>query len=658
MPDSIFVFLAVFSFIGLGSALVLCNFLIRSRRKRTLSDEARRDLAAQLESAIEQAAVDRAARKSAQGMIDGAPLAEEIGHRNNLVNIGYHIASMLLKTQADDDTDTETAIMKSMECLGHSVYVDRVQIWKNERIDASLHFVLRYEWLSEVGKKKTLLPSGLKFPYSEKPEWERMFLRGEYINGPLSELPPSDQAFLEAYEMKAIVIIPLFQQDQFWGLFSVDDCKRERTFTEEEINIFQSISLMMASAFQRDEMYKNLQTTAERLKQALREANEANRSKSEFLSNMSHEIRTPMNAIIGMSDLLQNETMTERQRDYVQDISTSAHSLLDIINDILDMSKIEAGKMELIPVDFDFLAMLDNVTSMFQYIAKQKGIDFLFEKSGNVPKYQFGDDIRLRQVITNICGNAIKFTSKGYVKFQVIANDDTLTFVIEDTGVGIKKEKMPELFHSFAQVDTKKNRNVTGTGLGLSISKSFVDMMGGDVTFESEYGRGTTFTVVIPRNEGNRDMIRSEAKQRRTLEAPDAKVLVVDDNQFNLKVAQGLLKLCSIEAKTAMSGKTAIEMVQQTDFDIVFMDHMMPEMDGVETTARIRSLSGKYEHLTIVALTANAVSGAKEMFMRNGFNGFLPKPIDPDKLAETLVEWLPAEKLKGERVGDASLKIS
>ncbi|MDR2532461.1 MAG: response regulator [Oscillospiraceae bacterium] len=376
-------------------------------------------------------------------------------------------------------------------------------------------------------------------------------------------------------------------------------------------------------------------------------AETANRAKSSFLASMSHEIRTPMNAIIGMLELLTHESLNSRQMSYVKDINHSATSLLTIINDILDMSKIESGKMQLAPVDYDFLALLDNIHSMFTYVSEEKGLKFIFEVDNKMPRYLFGDDIRLRQVLINICGNAVKFTEKGYVQLRVINSDDTLIFKISDTGVGIRNEDIDRLFSAFQQTDSAKNRGIIGTGLGLAICKSFVELKGGNITVESEYGKGSTFIITIPLIEGNSEKAKATATPKgKKLSAPKAQVLVVDDNEFNLKVAVGLLNLSGINAKTASSGLIALEMVQQADFDIIFMDHMMPEMDGVETTAAIRALGGKFKQPIIIALTANAVHGVKDFFLANGFNDFVPKPIDVRELVSVLEKWLPEDMLE------------
>jgi CheY-like chemotaxis protein len=310
------------------------------------------------------------------------------------------------------------------------------------------------------------------------------------------------------------------------------------------------------------------------------------------------------------------------------------------------MSKIEAGKLTLNPIDYDFYALADNIKSMFKFVSQKKGIDFKFECEKTVPNYLFGDDIRLRQILTNICGNAVKFTEKGHVKLKIFKDGDWLVLAISDTGMGIRKEDIPKLFSAFAQADAMKNRGITGTGLGLSICKSFVEMMGGKITIDSEYGQGTVFTITIPIVPGNQENVKlASEKREQKLEAPNAKLLLVDDNEINIKVASGLLGLLKITPKTAFSGREAVEMVQQEQFDIVLMDHMMPEMDGIEATSIIRNLGEKYEELPIIALTANAIQGAKQMFLSNGFSGFLSKPINVQELNETLITWLPPEKV-------------
>nr|AGS52972.1 sensory box histidine kinase/response regulator [uncultured bacterium contig00030] len=371
-------------------------------------------------------------------------------------------------------------------------------------------------------------------------------------------------------------------------------------------------------------------------------AEEAVEAKARFLANTSHEIRTPMNAIIGMAELLLSEKLTPTQLRHVQNIHISANALLDIVNDILDISKLEAGKLNLVPEHYNINALLDNVDSMVQFLLRDKNIAYTMNIEGQLPKCLYGDEVRLKQILLNLLNNAIKFTNEGYVKMNIKVTDTNLDFDISDTGIGIKEEDIPNLFETFTQVDTYKNRSKEGTGLGLSIVKSLVEMMGGAITVESIYGKGSTFHVQIPKVLGDEALLQQSGNGNTLITAPGAKILVVDDNAINLEVACGLLRQYKISPETASCGKQAIEMIRRKQYDLIFMDHMMPEMDGVEAAKIIREMG---VGIPIIALTANAIIGAKEGFLTAGMNDLLTKPIDKKLLKKILEDWLPDEKI-------------
>jgi CheY-like chemotaxis protein len=375
---------------------------------------------------------------------------------------------------------------------------------------------------------------------------------------------------------------------------------------------------------------------------------------------MSHEIRTPMNAIIGMSDLMRTDNLDGTQRGYFEDIKKMSKALLQIINDILDFSKIEAGKMELAEINFSLEEMFDNICSMSRFMAEMKELEFRYSYGPDVPRAVCGDESRVRQIIVNIINNAIKYTREGSVEFQVSRASkngrEYIAFVVKDTGIGMKKEFFPHLFDAFAQFDTRINRGIMGTGLGLPITKNLVSLMGGEIEVESEYGAGSAFTVLLPLAEGDPSLVEGAHFSSFTTFSDKARVLVVDDNTINLKVAVAYLARHNIKADTAAGGAEALQKVQGGRYDIVFMDHMMPGMDGVEAAKRIRAIGGGCEKIPIVALTANAVSGAREIFLAAGMNDFISKPIDPRILNAALVRWLPPDMARESAVREETAK--
>jgi signal transduction histidine kinase/DNA-binding NarL/FixJ family response regulator/HPt (histidine-containing phosphotransfer) domain-containing protein len=386
-------------------------------------------------------------------------------------------------------------------------------------------------------------------------------------------------------------------------------------------------------------------------------AQAASQAKSLFLARMSHEIRTPMNAIIGLSDLAQREFGQLRALEYISGIKSAGASLLSIINDILDFSKIESGNLILNQAPYKTASLLNDVLTLIRVRLTEKPLDLITNISPDLPGLMAGDSERIKQILLNLLSNAVKYTPQGFVKFfafgERIAEDSIrLAFAVGDSGIGIKEEDIPKLFGEFMRIDEKRNSAVEGTGLGLVITRSLCQAMGGEVSVASQYGKGSVFTATViqkvidwkPMGGFADPAAAREEKQDISFIAPEAAVLLVDDFPSNLLVAEGLLLPYRLRVFTCLNGRAAVEAVRARSFDLVFMDHMMPEMDGVEATRAIRALGENFAGLPIVALTANAVSGMREMFLEHGFNDFLSKPIDMNKLDAILKRWIPAAK--------------
>ena len=406
-------------------------------------------------------------------------------------------------------------------------------------------------------------------------------------------------------------------------------------------------------------------------------AESANRAKSEFLANMSHEIRTPINAVLGMNELIRRESRQGRalaagdtegthkafdQIDaYAGEVDSAGRSLLTIVNDILDFSRIEAGKMELVKGPYRLRKLLNDVCGMNALKAKEKGLAFTQDTDESVPDCLFGDEIRVREILINILNNAVKYTERGYVRLKVFAGEsagDTvrLVFRVEDSGIGIRRGDMDRLFDKFERLDMQRNSTVEGSGLGLVITRSLLDMMDGTIEVESEYGKGSVFTVTIPQRVVSDDAdgepenrpeteTAAETDRQAIFRAPEARVLIVDDTKMNLTVMAGLLKHTEMQIDTALSGAEAIVLAEKTAYDVIFMDQRMPGMDGTETLHRIRGLDGENRGTPVICLTADAIVGAKERYLAEGFSDYLSKPVNSRMLEDMLWKYLPKKKM-------------
>ncbi len=392
------------------------------------------------------------------------------------------------------------------------------------------------------------------------------------------------------------------------------------------------------------------------------EAQNALEAKSNFLANMSHEIRTPMNAICGMAQLLSEREFSEEENEYIETIQKSSESLLSIINEILDFSKIDSGKMEINEDEYHFNSLIHDVLSIIEFRMRDKSVKLVVDIDSEIPRILIGDELRLRQILINLLNNAINFTHKGSVTLRIkwVKNSEAtgvMEVEVQDTGIGISEENMGKLFKAFGQIDTRKNRNVEGTGLGLAISKSLLDLMGGSIWATSEPDVGSTFSFTLPQRVkdgrpskyvNDSSEISKELKEFDVVfKAPTARVMIVDDNKVNLRVAYELMKRFGFEATIVDNGAEAFNRIEEhlVNYDIVFMDHMMPFMDGVETTEKIRKIDSDYaREIPIIALTANAIKGVEKQFKEAGMNDYLSKPIHIKQLNDILRKWIPIEK--------------
>lgn len=440
-----------------------------------------------------------------------------------------------------------------------------------------------------------------------------------------------------------------------------DHCMCHPLIQDKEQHKVKPLATRMAAFL--DAMTNELIQSNKNLKDMAEQAKTANQAKSDFLSNMSHEIRTPINAILGMDEMILREATDNTIREYAENIRTAGTTLLGLINDILDFSKIEAGKLELIPAEYATSSILNDLVNMIAGRIAKKGLKFIVKAAQDLPSMLLGDELRLRQIITNILTNAVKYTEKGSVTLSVnwekLSDDEVLLKVaVTDTGIGIKEEDIHKLFRAFERIEEKRNRTVEGTGLGMNITQKLLSMMDSHLDVTSTYGEGSCFSFEVKQKVlnwtamGNYEEAyrRSQAERHndnQSFVAPEARILVVDDTEMNLTVVKGLLKRTQIQIDTAVSGYQCIDMVKENTYDAIFLDHRMPGMDGIETLTELKKLTDcPNANTPVIALTANAVAGAREEYFKAGFDDYITKPIDSRQLEHCLIKYLPETKVK------------
>ncbi|MDR1418832.1 MAG: response regulator [Treponema sp.] len=555
----------------------------------------------------------------------------ELVRQDELLRVVNNFAAILLDPDAGSLKDT---LDSGAEMIARCMAVDRVYLWRNTvKENGELFYTRVYEWIrqGESGHYHAK-----EFSYSGTfPNWEETLKRGKSINGPLSLFTEKEKERLGPYGIKSMLVVPVFLANAFWGFASFDDCTRERSFPGGEESILRSASLLIVNAMLRDEMAENIRDTMIKLETA-------SRAKSDFLANMSHEIRTPMNAIIGMTSIGQSSSGEERKNYCLSKIEEASNHLLGIINDILDMSKIEANKFELSPVDFEFEKMLQRTVNVINFRVDEKHQNFSVHIDRTIPRVLSGDDQRLAQVITNLLSNAVKFTPEyGRISLDthLVREKDgvcTLRVEVTDSGIGISREQQAHLFTSFQQAESSTSRKFGGTGLGLAISKRIVEMMGGNIWIDSEPGRGSTFAFTVQVERGR--------EKKRGLPLPgvkrgDMRILAVDDAPDICEYFTEIAERFGVFCDTASGGEEALAAIEQNGpYNLYFVDWKMPGMNGVELTRKIRRQNP--DNSIVIMISAAEWSAVEEEARDAGVDKFLSKPIFPSAIEDLVNEYL------------------
>ena len=473
------------------------------------------------------------------------------------------------------------------------------------------------------------------------------------------------------FQVCGLVLQMFFFPDTLLALFMSSLGLMMMLFTMETPD-YQKLEVTIEELSRTKKVVEEAKEEAEKAKEV---AQQANRAKSDFLANMSHEIRTPINAVLGMDEMILQDCDDPKILEYAADIKRAGGLLLSLINDILDFSKIESGKMDILPADYDLGILLGETVEMIRAKARDKSLELELNIHPSTPVHLHGDEVRIRQIITNILTNAVKYTNEGKVTLTVsgkqLSQESVQLYVsVRDTGIGIRKEDIGKLFDSFQRVEESRNRSIEGTGLGLSITMRLLNLMGSRLEVESIYGKGSEFYFYLEQKQTDEQVIGDDLQKYyqnekslfgatcQAFRAPGAKLLVVDDNEMNLKVFKGLLKNHDMQIDVAMSGRECLSLMEQNSYHIIFMDHQMPEMDGVETLKQTALLQNNLsKDAVMIILTANAISGAKEMFIKEGFRDYLSKPVSLPKLEQMILKYLPQELIEKDLTQQANTVV-
>jgi signal transduction histidine kinase/DNA-binding response OmpR family regulator len=573
-------------------------------------------------------------------------LIETLRRREKMADTLNRVAIMFLSHSEETFEATMTAGVREIADIFN---LDRFSLWRNEYVGtAGLSGGQIYRWDREAGGT-TLPTAGLQaMPYAgHVPTWEKILADGGVINSPVCHMPEPEASVLRSFGVVSAFVTPVSVNNLFWGFALLEDRHTERFFDDDCVDLMRSAVFLCANAVMRTEMERKLANANALLKVALRKATEASKAKGEFLSNMSHEMRTPLNAITGMTAIGKKAKESER-KDYafskIQDASTH---LLGVINDVLDMSKIEANMLELSPIEFNFEKMLQKIVAVLNFRIDEKGQKFTVRIDGAIPKTLIADDQRLSQVVTNLLSNAIKFTPEdGAITLDAryIGESNgvcTIQISVSDTGIGISAEQQKHLFHSFQQAESSTTRKYGGTGLGLAICKSIVEMMGGKIWIESEIGKGSTFIFTA-------EAERGATKEKQGLLSPNVnwnnvRIMAVDDDPDTLTYFSDITKAMGVSCDTALSGEEALRLVNQNgDYHIYFVDWKMPSMDGIQLA---RELKARASEPSVVIMNSAADWSAIEDEAKSvGVDKFLTKPLFPSTVADIINECIGAGK--------------